>query len=157
MQNIVLIGMPGSGKTTLAQELAKRLEHRHVDVDEEIVRTAGCDIASIFRIEGEADFRARETVELAKWCKESGLILSTGGGCVTRPENRNLLRQNGVVIWIRRSLKSLSTDGRPLSQVSSLETMYEARRPLYEAFSDYAVDNDGTIEQAVDRILEVLK
>ena len=156
MRNIVLIGMPGCGKTTLARALAERLQRSCIDLDEEIVRSAGREIPTIFREEGEDGFRARESAELAKWGKESGLILATGGGCITRPENKRLLRQNGVVIWIKRALDALPTDARPLSQAEDLKRMYDARKPLYEAFADFSIENDGSVEAAADKLLEVL-
>ena len=156
MRNIILIGMPGCGKSTLGKLLAARLSKRFIDLDAEIVRTAGRDIETIFREESEAGFRIRETAELAKWGKESGLVLATGGGCVTQPQNRDLLRQNGTVIWVRRSLNALPTDGRPLSRKGGLDVMYETRRPLYEAFCDCAVDNDRTVEHTLETLLEVL-
>lgn len=157
MQNIVLVGMPGCGKSTLGKMLAEALSKRFVDLDEELVRTAGKDIETIFREEGEAGFRKRESAEIAKWGKGSGLVLATGGGCVTRSENRAPLRQNGTVIWIKRAIDALPTDGRPLSKAGALAAMYETRRPLYEAFSDFAVENNGSPEEVLRTLLEVLK
>ncbi|MBR2080311.1 MAG: shikimate kinase [Oscillospiraceae bacterium] len=157
MQNIVLVGMPGCGKSTLGKLLADALSKRFVDLDEEIVRTAGKDIETIFREEGEAGFRKRETAEIVKWGKESGLVLATGGGCVTRSENRAPLRQNGTVVWIKRAIDALPTDGRPLSKSTSLTAMYETREPLYKDFSDLTIDNIGAPEEVMKTLLEVLK
>jgi shikimate dehydrogenase len=114
-------------------------------------------IPEIFAREGEAGFRARETEVLARLGKGSGAIIATGGGCVTRQENRDLLRQNGAVVWIKRALDVLPTDGRPLSQANSAATLYEQRREKYASFSDIVIENDGTIEEAVRKIKEALK
>jgi shikimate dehydrogenase len=86
--------------------------------------------------------------------KESGLIIATGGGCVTRPNNYNLLHQNGHIIWIQRQISNLPTDGRPLSQQNNLETMYAVRKPLYEQFADFSVINDGSLEETITAILQ---
>ena len=156
MQNIVLIGMPGSGKSSLAAMLGKILDRPVLEADAEIEAQAGMNIPEIFAREGEAGFRARETAVLAELGKRSGAILSTGGGCVTRPENYPLLHQNGRIFWLTRDTALLPTEGRPLSRQGKLEDMYCRRRPLYEAFADHVVDNDGTMEQTLQMILEVL-
>ena len=104
MENIILVGMPGCGKTTNGRLLAEALGKRFVDADEQIVQLAGCSIPEIFSNQGEAGFRALETDVLAQIGKESGLVISTGGGCVTRPENLPLLRQNGTLIWLKRPI-----------------------------------------------------
>lgn len=90
---------------------------------------------------------------LAQFGKESGLVIATGGGTVTRPKNYPLLHQNGRIIWIQRSTQSLPTEGRPLSHKEKMEAMYAARKPLYESFSDYAVSNNGQIEDTMAQIL----
>lgn len=153
MENIVLIGMPGSGKTAIGQELADRLGKSFVDADYQITQTAGFDIPTIFAREGEDGFRRRETGALAELGKRSGLVLSTGGGCVTRPENYPLLRQNGHILWIRRDIEKLPTQGRPLSQAGKLQDMYARRKPLYESFADGEVENNGSLDQAVENCL----
>jgi len=157
LENIVLIGMPGSGKTTIGRELAKQLGKTFVDADEEITQRAGKSIPEIFAQEGESYFRTLETEVLAELCKQSGIVISTGGGCVTQPINRNSLRQNSTVIWVKRDLSALPTDGRPLSQQSNLSEMYKIREPMYASFSDYAIDNIGCIQDSVEMILNILK
>lgn len=144
MENIVLIGMPGCGKTTLGQALAQALGRPFADADAYVEERAGMPIPEIFARQGEAGFRALETQVLAELGKRSGLVIATGGGCVTRPENRALLKQNGAVFWLRRELEALPREGRPLSQQGSLRQMYQIRRPLYEQFADYIVDNCQT-------------
>ena len=157
MQNIILIGMPGSGKSTIAERLAKALGRECVEADLEIEKEAGCTIPEIFAAEGEEGFRRRETAVLAELGKRSGLVLSTGGGCVTRAENYPLLHQNGIMIRITRDLTKLARGGRPLSQNADLVQMAAAREPFYARFADATVSNDGTPEETVQAILEVLK
>lgn len=154
MENIVLIGMPGCGKSTVGKRLAQKTGLRFVDMDEEICRLAGISIPEIFAKQGEEAFRALETQIAAKLGKESGLVIATGGGCVTRAENEPLLRQNGTVFWLRRALYKLPKNGRPLSQAGSLEEMYRRREPMYRQFADFAIDNDGAAEKTVAEILE---
>ena len=156
-ENIVLIGMPGSGKTTVGKVLAERLGKTFVDADEELVKMAGKPIPEIFAEDGEEVFRAWETKVLEELGKKSGLILSTGGGCVTKERNYPLIHQNGTIFWLKRDLNKLPTDGRPLSQVTPLAAMYEKRRPLYAAFADAEIDNDGTLEATLAQIMEELK
>ena len=154
MENIILIGMPGCGKTTVGRLLAETLGKTFVDADQELVKTYGMDIPAIFAEEGEAGFRKKETAVLENLGKQAGLVIATGGGCVTRPENYPLLHQNGTLFWMQRELNSLPSQGRPLSQVTKAEDMYRIRKPLYEAFADQAIDNNQSPETAVGAILE---
>ena len=119
----------------------------------EIVNAAGRPIPQIFAEEGEAGFRAWETKVLTDLGKRSGIVLATGGGCVTREENYEVLHQNGTVFCLNRSLDLLPTDGRPLSQANKLEEMHRVRKPLYDRFADHRIDNNGPIEDAVRAIL----
>ena len=157
MQNIILVGMPGCGKSTVGALLAKRLGRPLLEADAELVKTAGMSIPAIFENESEPGFRRRETATLSELGKKSGAVISTGGGCVTRPENYPLLHQNGTIIWLRRDLNKLAREGRPLSLGADLSAMYAVREPLYARFADFTVDNTGTPEETVDAILEVLK
>lgn len=156
MQNIVLIGMPGSGKSSIAEALASRLQRPLFDSDAEIVIRAGKSIPEIFAEEGETSFRNLESEVLADLGKRSGIVLATGGGSILRPQNYPSLHQNGTIFWIRRDIGQLPKDGRPLSQTNDLCAMFEARKPKYEVFADYVIDNNGSIDDAVDQILEVL-
>lgn len=156
-QNIVLIGMPGCGKSTIGKALAQETGRCYVDADDEIDRYAGRSIPEIFASDGEEGFRKIETTVLEALGKRSGLILSTGGGCVTRLENYPLLHQNGKIIWITRNLDILPTDGRPLSQTQNLSHMYKIRRPLYERFADLTIPNETTVSETVRRIIEELE
>ena len=157
MQNIILIGMPGCGKSTVGAILSQRLNRPLLEADAELVKAAGVSIPTIFEAEGEAGFRKRETAILAQLGKQSGTVISTGGGCVTRAENYPLLHQNGTIVWLRRDLDKLAREGRPLSLNADLHDMYAARQPLYQRFADFAVDNTGTPEATAEAILEVLR
>lgn len=155
-QNIILIGMPGCGKSTIGRLLAQKTSRRFADADAAIEEKIGMDIPSYFAAHSEAEFRHVETEVLQELGKQSGLIIATGGGCVTRPENRDLLRQNGRLIFLERDLHLLPTAGRPLSQANALEDMYATRLPLYESFADAKIANTGAPEEAAAQILEVL-
>ena len=157
MQNIILIGMPGCGKSTVGAILSERLKRPLLEADAELVKAAGVTIPTIFEAEGEAGFRKRETTILAQLGKQSGTVISTGGGCVTRSENYPLLHQNGMIIWLKRDLDKLAREGRPLSLNADLHAMYAARQPLYQRFADFTADNTGTPEETADAILEVLR
>ena len=155
-RNIALIGMPGCGKSTVAEALGKALGREVCDSDARIVELAGMSIPEIFATQGEDAFRAYETQAIAELAKRSGIILATGGGCVTRAENYPLLHQNSTIIWLQRDISALPTDGRPLSQTGKLEAMYDLRRPLYEHFADAIIDNNGSVEDTLAAIKEVL-
>ena len=154
MQNIVLIGMPGCGKSTIGKILAERTGKKFVDADDEIINLAQISIPEIFAQYGEDYFRMLETKVLDALGKQSGLIIATGGGCVTRDENYPLLHQNSTVFWLQRDISSLPKDGRPLSQLNKLEDMYSVRKPMYQRFADYVVSNDLSIEEAATAILK---
>ncbi len=153
MENIVLIGMPGCGKSTIGKLLSERMGRTFVDADAAIVAKAGISIPEIFAKGGEALFREIETQVLTEICKKSGLVIATGGGCVTREENYPLLHQNGRIILLKRDISSLPTDGRPLSQNNNLEEMYIRRAPLYRNFADLTVENDLSAEAVAEKIL----
>jgi len=155
MENIILIGMPGCGKTTVGKLLAERLCRTFVDLDAEIKKAAGVTIPEIFDKDGEEGFRKVESAVIAEFGKHSSLVISTGGGCVTRPENYPNLYQNGSIYWIRRNLDSLPTEGRPLSQKNKLDEMYRIRKPMYASFADHTVDNDQSPEHTVNAILKL--
>lgn len=152
MKNIVLIGMPGCGKSTIGKLLAKQLDKNFVDVDTYIEQIANKTIPTIFNEDGENLFRKLETQALNELGKQSGLVIATGGGCVTQERNYPLLHQNGYIVWIKRDLTQLPVDGRPLSQNISLQTMFQQRQSSYESFADYTVFNDTTPEEVADLI-----
>ena len=156
MENIILIGMPGCGKSSVGKALAAALGRPFIDADEEIVRRAGRSIPEIFAAQGEEGFRRLESAVLSDLGKQSGIILATGGGCITRPENYPALHQNGRIVWLTRNLSLLPTDGRPMSQANPLEALWEKRKALYEQFSDIKIANDRTISECVNAIEEAL-
>ncbi len=155
MENIILIGMPGCGKSTVGKILAGQRNKQFTDADQVLEFRANQSIPEIFARDGEAFFRTLETETLAILGKESGLVIATGGGCVTQQENLPLLRQNGRIFWLQREVRDLSTDGRPLSQSGSLAEMYSIRKPLYAAFADHTIDNNNTPESAARQILRI--
>ncbi len=150
--NLVLVGMPGCGKSTVGRVLSEKTGLPLVDLDEEIARRAGCPIPDFFAREGEAAFRDLESRTLAEAMSKTGQIVSTGGGCVLRPENRLAMRRSGRVYFLQRDLDALPTDGRPLSQAGSLEEMYRVRLPSYNAAADASVFNNAPAEETAQEI-----
>lgn len=157
MKNIVLVGMPSSGKSTLAAALGEKLGRTVYEADALIEQEAGMDIPAIFAQYGEGHFRALETEILGRLGKLSGAVISTGGGCVTQEENYDLLHQNGTILWLQRGTEKLDKTGRPLSLKNDLNEMYQKREPMYRRFADAAVDNNGSVEATLAQILEVLQ
>lgn len=157
MQNIVIIGMPGSGKTAVSTMLAERLGRKIFDTDTIVSEKASMTIPEIFAAQGEAGFRKLETEATAEVGKLSGNIISTGGGVVTVADNYELLHQNGVIVWIERDTNKLARDGRPISLSSDLNELYAARLPLYERFADIKADNNGDINDTANAIMEMIR
>ena len=158
VSNVVLIGMPGSGKTTVGEAVARRLGRPFADADEEIVRRAGRPIPEIFAQEGEERFRTLETEVLSELGKRSGIVLATGGGAVLLPRNLPHLRQNGRIVRITREVSRLATRGRPLSaSPERLREMEREREPLYQRAADVTVSNDGSTAETVAAILGDLR
>ncbi len=156
MQNIILIGMPGCGKSTIGPALTEKMGKQFVDADEVLVSKADMYIPEIFEVEGETGFRRRETEVLSELGKQSGLVIATGGGCVTKKENYAPLHQNGIIVWIQREVSKLPTEGRPISKTENLQELYEKRKPLYASFADVSVVNDGKIDEVCQRIWEAV-
>jgi len=157
LQNIVLIGMPGCGKSTVAVKLGQRLNRPVYEADAILAEKAGMPIPEIFAQYGEDHFRTLETEVLRELSKLSGAIISTGGGCVTRGENYPLLHQNSRIIWLRRDIQKLDKTGRPVSQKNDLSELYAKRREHYTRFADAAVDNNGELDATVDAVVQELR
>lgn len=157
MQNITLIGMPGCGKSTVGALLAEKLGRPLVDADARIEALAGKSIPAIFAEDGQEIFRDWETKALEELGKRSGLVIATGGGCVTKRRNYRLLHQNSRIFWLKRDISVLPTEGRPLSQANPLADLYAQRKPMYEAFADVIIDNNGTAEETVRAIIAQLE
>jgi len=153
-QNLILVGMPGAGKTTIGKALAQLTGRRLLDTDQMIEAQKNQTIATIFNTAGEQKFREFETAALKQAGKQSGIIIATGGGCVTVAENYELLKQNGVIIGLDRALNQLERTDRPLSQLD-LASMYQKRLPRYRQFANRQVANDQTVETVAKKILEV--
>ena len=155
ISNIVLVGMPGCGKTTLSKILSDKLSKKFVDTDQEIQKYFQEKISKIFEIYGEEKFREAETEIIKKYGKENNLILSTGGGAVVDSENYYPLKQNSRIYWIKRDLNKLDTKNRPLSKnLNEIKKIYESRKLMYENFSDKIVFNNERLEDAAQKILE---
>lgn len=161
MKNIVLIGMPGCGKTTISQVLAKKIPYELIDLDDYLTDYFKMSIPEMFRL-GEPFFREKETEICFLLKNREATIFSCGGGVVLKTINMLYLKENGFVIWLQRDLDkimaSVDIQGRPLLKEGKekILDLYEARKDLYALFSDVIVDNNGTIENTVKEILEVL-
>lgn len=154
-KNIVLVGMPGSGKTTIGMEIAKKSGREFLDTDEIITKRFEKP-SDIIKNSGEDAFRKIETEILAEVSKLSGKVISTGGGIVTREENYNLVKQNSIVFFIEKDIESLVTSDRPLSQREGVYALWEKRKNLYEKFADVKIKNEN-ISETTEKIREVCK
>ena len=157
-ESLVLIGMPGAGKTTVGRLLAQKTGMEFVDLDEEIVKAAGKPIPAIFAEQGEAAFRAMEAAAVKDLSARSGLVVAAGGGTVLQAENVTRLKQNGRLILLDRPLPALEpSPERPLGDTAEkVKALYAARRPIYAAAADLTVPNQGSPEEAAALILTKL-
>ncbi len=156
MENVILIGMPGCGKSTAGQALADGLGLAFADTDEVIREMTGRTPAEIIKSDGEEAFRQIEHEAVCAVGKKSGTVIATGGGVVTRPENRDPLRQNGTVIYLSRPLEKLATGGRPLTAANGVGTLFAARRPLYESWAEHTVQCDDNVAVTLSHLLSAL-
>ncbi|MDD3675629.1 MAG: shikimate kinase [Thauera propionica] len=170
MTCLILIGMMGAGKTTVGKELARRRNVRFADCDHEIVARTGVSVPTIFEIEGEAGFRRRETQMMDELTRESDIVVATGGGVVMTPENRDLMRERGIVIYLNVPPQVLfertrHDRNRPLLQVENprqrIEELYLVRDPLYREVADVIVEggrgNPGAMVRMIENALQKLK
>ena len=155
-QNIILIGMPGCGKSTVGKLLAEKTNRPFFDADDEFSVMHGMTPAEAINTLGEDRFREMEHEVLLSLGKESGRVIACGGGVVTRDYNYRPLHQNGVIIYLKRELSLLATGGRPLSQKTSPEALYLARKDAYERFADLTVDSTEIPECTADAMLSAL-
>ena len=155
--NVVLIGMPGSGKSTVGREVAKQLNREFIDTDEEIVKRAGVDIPTLFKEKGEAYFRKLESEVIKDVGKLTGKVIATGGGVVKDILNKYPLHSNGKIFYIDRKVELLASEGRPLSKSKEeIIRLYEERKDKYLAFSDVKIENNGKLENAVKGVINNL-
>lgn len=158
LANLSLVGMPGSGKTTIGRGLAKALGKTFVDLDEVIERQAGCSIPDLFARQGEEAFRALEAQAAAQVGRGQGQVIACGGGIVKTPGTVHMLRQNGPVLWVQRPVNRLATAGRPLSKGrEALLQMEKERFPLYQQAADLIVENTAAFDTAVQEALRKTK
>lgn len=154
-ENVVLVGMPGSGKSTVGRILGEISRRKVYELDEMIAEAAGKTIPEIFASEGEEGFRKIESQVVFEASKNNGAVIITGGGAVTREENYYPLHQNSRIYQIKRDLDTLATDGRPLSKdLETLKRMYAVRKPMYERFADVSFENSSTPEDCAKMIWE---
>lgn len=160
MKNIIFIGLPGCGKTTISKMVAEAIDRKWYDSDLEIESSEGMDIPTIFALKGEEYFRERETECIKRLLALSGIVLSVGGGAVLR--NSGLLSQNSTVIYLNRSipdiLSTLEPGTRPLiKDKTSLYKLYDKRHDLYERLCDHMIESQAAIEDTYKLVMEALK
>ena len=160
MKNIILIGMPGCGKTTIGKMLAKELNRKFVDSDTVFETTVCPDIKEYFADHGEADFRREETNILKNLCNEDDCIISTGGGVIEIPQNKEILQNGGIVVFIDRNpddiVKDIDTESRPLLLAEGKQriySLYERRYEKYKNFCHIRVPNLGTPDELTQKII----
>ena len=157
-RNIIMIGMPGSGKSTVGKMVAERMGRNFIDIDELITREIGMSIPAYFSRFGEPAFRSVERELTAKAGGMKGQVIATGGGCVMNEQNRRSLRYNGIIIYLDRSLEKLPVHGRPVSQrAKSLQDLLTERKPYYLSMADLTADNNGSLTETAESILHFIK
>ena len=152
--NIVLCGMPSAGKSSVGEEVAKKLGIDFFDSDLEIYKKHGKTPSDIIKEKGETAFRDIEGEVVKELSIKSGAVIALGGGAVLREENIKNLKRNGVIVYIKRELNLLTDTDRPISQKEGINTLYEKRKGIYESVSDITVENNKLIEDCVRSVLE---
>jgi shikimate kinase len=161
MKNIVLIGMPACGKSTIGYWLSKKINYPFVDVDRYLEEKENRIISDIFSNEGEEYFRELETKYLKELSENEGIIISTGGGAVKNKENIDILKENGIIVFLNRTIDDISRENhrnRPLLQnPNNIRKLYDERIKLYRQYADIIIKNDDSMDVIVDRIITALK
>ncbi len=158
-KNIILIGMPTSGKTTISTRLGERLHKKVLHMDSMIEEELGMSIRECFRQYGEDYFRDAETELIRRICTCRDCVIACGGGVIKREENMKMLSDCGIVFLLRRDFSLLfPTEDRPLSSTrEDLEKLYRERKELYRKYNDHVVINDGSVDETVDEIIRILR
>lgn len=157
-RNIIFIGMPGSGKSTIGRMIAKKLGRAFLDTDEMVHKMSGRTPAEIIRTDGEPAFREIERQAVLEAGKQTSAVIATGGGIIIDERNMDALRQNGFLIFLDRSIDKLETRNRPLSvNTDALKQLYEKRLPLYKKYADMTADSNGGLEETAEKIYEAIK
>ena len=160
-RNIVLIGMPASGKSTIGKLLSKKINYEYYDVDKYLERKENVKISTLFSEKGEEYFRNLETKYLRELSQKNGIIISTGGGAVKREENMEILKEKGIVVFLSRKIEDIAKENheaRPLLQdINNIYKLYDERIELYKRYSDIIIENNGTLQEVTDRTAEEIE
>ena len=161
MKNIVLIGMPGCGKSTIGYRMSQKINYSFFDADKYLEEKENRIISDIFSKEGEEYFRKLETKYLKDLSKKEQIIISTGGGAVKKKENIDILKKNGIIIFLNRAIENIleeNHENRPLLQnIENLWKLYDERIKLYRKYADIIIKNDDDMNVIVERIITTLK
>ena len=156
--NVLLVGMPGCGKTSVGKEIASILNREFVDLDTEFEKQYKISPAQCILGDGEDEFRKKESEIIKSVCKRSKLVISTGGGAVLLEENRKVMKSNSVVVYLKRALELLSKKGRPLSNgENALKDLYQKRNELYQEVSDFSIENETSVKDCAMKIVTEIK
>lgn len=154
--SLLFIGMPSSGKTTVGGLAAERLGLPFIDFDEVIVRRSGMPVSEIFASRGERYFRRLESDIAIELSHRGGLVISPGGGIVESAVNMEFLRLRAVVCCLKRDIALIDTTGRPLLQKpGAVLELFHRRRPLYEKYADFTIENNGSLEDCVSKVVRI--
>ena len=160
-RNIVLIGMPASGKSTVGKLLSKKISYEYYDADKYLERKENVKISTLFSEKGEEYFRNLETKYLRELSQKNGIIISTGGGAVKREENMEILKEKGIVVFLSRKIEDIAKENheaRPLLQdINNIYKLYDERIELYKRYSDIIIENNGTLQEVTDRTAEEIE
>ena len=160
-RNIVLIGMPASGKSTIGKLLAKKMNYEYYDADRYLERKENVKISTLFSEKGEEYFRNLETKYLKELSQKNGIIISTGGGAVKREKNMQILGEKGIIVFLNRKIEDIAKENheaRPLLQnIDNIYKLYDERIELYKRYSDIIIENNGTLQEVTDRTAEEIE
>ena len=160
-RNIVLIGMPASGKSTIGKLLAQKINYEYYDADKYLEKKENVKISTLFSEKGEEYFRNLETKYLKELSQKNRIIISTGGGAVKREENMEILKEKGIVVFLSRKIEDIAKENheaRPLlKDINNIYKLYDERLELYKRYSDIIIENNGTLQEVTDRTAEEIE